>query len=57
MTRTRHAFLPGCKWEKPHGGWVPFPFMRTWDNPPAHRGRKIRELLRRPGLNLRLVDP
>ena len=27
-----------------------------WDNVPAHRGEGVRELLRRPGLNLRLVN-
>ena len=28
----------------------------VWDNAPAHRGEGVRELLRRPGLNLRLVN-
>ena len=27
-----------------------------WDNAPAHRGEGVRELLRRQGLNLRLVN-
>ena len=27
-----------------------------WDNAPAHRGEAVRELLKRPGLNLRLVN-
>ena len=27
-----------------------------WDNAPAHRGEALREYLRRPGLNLRLVN-
>ena len=28
-----------------------------WDNAPAHRGEVLREYLRMPGLNLRLVNP
>ena len=28
-----------------------------WDNAPAHRGDAVRELLSRPGLDLRLVNP
>ena len=28
-----------------------------WDNAPAHRGEAVREYLRTPGLNLRLVNP
>ena len=27
-----------------------------WDNAPAHRGEAVRGLLRKPGLNLRLVN-
>ena len=27
-----------------------------WDNAPAHRGEAVREYLRTPGLNLRLVN-
>ena len=29
----------------------------TWDNAPAHRGEAVREYLRTPGLELRLVNP
>ena len=28
-----------------------------WDNAPAHRGEAVREYLRTPGLNLRLMNP
>ena len=35
-----------------HGGRL----RVIWDNAPAHRGEAVRELLRKPGLNLRLVN-
>ena len=44
------AFLEQLR-EK-HGGRLNV----IWDNAPAHRGEAVRELLKRPGLNLRLVN-
>ena len=35
-----------------HGG----PLNVIWDNAPAHRGEAVRGLLRKPGLNLRLLN-
>ena len=35
----------------------PGPLKVIWDNAPAHRGEALREYLRPPGLNLRLVNP
>ena len=37
--------------ERHHG-----PLKVIWDNAPAHRGEAVRGLLRKPGLNLRLVN-
>ena len=34
----------------------PGPLSVIWDNAPAHRGEAVREYLRTPGLNLRLVN-
>ena len=33
------------------------PLNVIWDNAPAHRGEAVREYLRTPGLDLRLVNP
>ena len=33
------------------------PLNVIWDNAPAHRGEAVREYLRTPGLELRLVNP
>ena len=33
------------------------PLQVIWDNAPAHRGEAVREYLRTPGLDLRLVNP
>ncbi len=33
------------------------PLDVIWDNAPAHRGEAVREYLRSPGLELRLVNP
>ena len=49
-SKTSAAFLEQLR-EK-HGGRLNV----VWDNAPAHRGEGVRELLRRPGLNLRLVN-
>ena len=49
-SETPAAFLEQLR-EK-HGGQLNV----IWDNAPAHRGEAVRELLRRPGLNLRLVN-
>ena len=35
----------------------PGPLQVIWDNAPAHRGEAVREYLRTPGLDLRLVNP
>ena len=35
----------------------PGPMQVIWDNAPAHRGEAVREYLRTPGLDLRLVTP
>ena len=37
-------------------GKHPGPMRVIWDNAPAHRGEAMREYLRTPGLNLRLVN-
>ena len=37
-------------------GKHPGPLKVIWDNAPAHRGEAVRECLRTPGLNLRLVN-
>ena len=37
-------------------GKHPGPLKVIWDNAPAHRGEAVRECLRIPGLNLRLVN-
>ena len=34
----------------------PGPLRVIWDNAPAHRGEAVREYLRRPGLEMRLVN-
>ena len=34
----------------------PGPLRVIWDNAPAHRGEAVREYLRTPGLNLRLLN-
>ena len=34
----------------------PGPLEVIWDNAPAHRGEAVREYLRTPGLNLRLIN-
>ena len=39
------------------GGKHPGPLQVIWDNAPAHRGEAVREYLRTPGLDLRLVNP
>ena len=49
-SETSAAFLEQLR-EK-HGGRLNV----IWDNAPAHRGEPVRELLKRPGLNLRLVN-
>ena len=49
-SETSAAFLEQLR-EK-HGGRLNV----IWDNAPAHRGEAVRELLKRPGLNLRLVN-
>ena len=49
-SETSAAFLEQLR-EK-HGGRLTV----IWDNAPAHRGEAVRELLRRPGQNLRLVN-
>ena len=33
------------------------PLGVIWDNAPAHRGEAVREYLRTPGLELRLMNP
>ena len=33
------------------------PLNVVWDNAPAHRGEAVRDFLRMPGLDLRLVNP
>ena len=38
-------------------GKHPGPLRVIWDNAPAHRGEAVREYLRTPGLELRLVNP
>ena len=38
-------------------GKHPEPMRVIWDNAPAHRGEAMREYLRTPGLELRLVNP
>ena len=35
----------------------PGPLQVIWDNAHAHRGEAVREYLRTPGLDLRLVQP
>ena len=35
----------------------PGPLRVIWDNAPAHRGKAVREYLRTPELELRLVNP
>ena len=35
----------------------PGPLRVIWDNAPTHRGEAVREYLRTPGLELRLVNP
>ena len=37
-------------------GKHPGPLRVIWDNAPAHRGEAVREYLRTPGLDLRLVN-
>ena len=49
-SETSAAFLE--KLREKHGGRLNV----IWDNAPAHRGEAVRELLKRPGLNLRLVN-
>ena len=49
-SKTSAAFLEQLR-EK-HGGRLNV----IWDNAPAHRGETMREYLRTPGLNLRLVN-
>ena len=49
-SETSAAFLEQLR-EK-HGGRLNV----IWENAPAHRGEAVRELLRTPGLNLRLVN-
>ena len=49
-SKTSAAFLEQLR--ERHGGRLNV----IWDNAPAHRGEGVRELLRRPGLNLRLVN-
>ena len=49
-SKTSAAFLEQLP--ERHGGRLNV----IWDNAPAHRGEGVRELLRRPGLNLRLVN-
>ena len=39
------------------GGKHPGPLQVIWDNAPAHRGEAVREYLRTPGFDLRLVNP
>ena len=48
---TSAAFLDQLR--KRHFG----PLQVIWDNAPAHRGKAVREYLRRPALGLRLVNP
>ena len=47
---TSAAFLEQLR--ERHSG----PLNVIWDNAPAHRGEAVREYLRTPGLNLRLVN-
>ena len=49
-SKTSAAFLEQLR--ERHGGRLNV----IWDNAPAHRGEGVRELLRRQGLNLRLVN-
>ena len=49
-SQTSAAFLEQLR--ERHGGRLNV----IWDNAPAHRGEAVRELLRKPGLNLRLVN-
>ena len=48
---TSAAFLGQLR--ERHGGRLNV----IWDNAPAHRGDAVREYLRTPGLNLRLLNP
>ena len=48
---TSAAFLDRLR--QKHSG----PLDVIWDNAPAHRGEAVREYLRTPGLELRLVNP
>ena len=47
---TSEAFLAQLRWR--HAGRLNV----IWDNAPAHRGEAMREYLRTPGLNLRLMN-
>ena len=47
---TSAAFLDRLR-QRPPG-----PLEVIWDNAPAHRGKAVREYLRTPGLNLRLIN-
>ena len=49
-SETSAAFLEQL--QEKHGGRLNV----IWDNAPAHRGKAVRECLRTPGLNLRLVN-
>ena len=49
-SETSAAFLEQLR--ERHGGRLNV----IWDNAPAHRGEAVRGLLRKPGLNLRLIN-